>query len=142
MVVSGPFKVSRNLARTPSRSPQAVRFQDAQAMYNQRRLETKRDAAAIAEMKESTFGYRMAGRRPAEDYAISQRRLTAEEESILLWRCDITACRLVTRGKLPAKWHMPSRIEEDIGNERTKLVESQAELCELELRASHIPASD
>ena len=44
--------------------------------------------------------------------------------------------RLAT-GKLPAKWHMPSRIEEDIGKERTKLDELQAELHKLELQASH-----
>ena len=68
--------------------PQAIRFQDAQAMYNQRRIQTKKDAAVIAEMKESTFRHRMAGRRSHEDYSITQRRLTAEEESIVLWRCD------------------------------------------------------
>ena len=45
--------------------------------------------------------------------------------------------RLVA-GKLPAKWHMPSRIEVDIGKERTKMDEFQAELRELELQASHI----
>ena len=44
--------------------------------------------------------------------------------------------RLAT-GKLPAKWHMPSRIEEDIGKERTKLDELQTELHKLELQASH-----
>ena len=44
--------------------------------------------------------------------------------------------RLAT-GKLPAKWHMLSRIEEDIGKERTKLDELQAELHKLELQASH-----
>ena len=31
-------------------------------------------------------------------------------------------------GKLPAKWHMPLQTEEDIGKERTKLDELQAEL--------------
>ena len=41
-------------------------------------------------------------------------------------------------GKLPAKWHMPSRIEEDIGKERTKMDELQAELRKLELQTSHI----
>ena len=40
-------------------------------------------------------------------------------------------------GKLPAKCHMPSRIEEDIGKERTKVDELQVELHELELQASH-----
>ena len=40
-------------------------------------------------------------------------------------------------GKLPAKWHMPSRIEEDIGKERTKVDELQVELYELEIQASH-----
>ena len=44
-------------------------------------------------------------------------------------------------GKLPAKWHLPSRIEEDIGQERTKLGESQAELHKLVLQASHIQHS-
>ena len=43
--------------------------------------------------------------------------------------------RLAT-GKLPAKWHTPSQIEEDIGKERAKLKELQAELCKLELLAS------
>ena len=33
--------------------------------------------------------------------------------------------RLAT-GKLPAKWHTPSQIEEDIGKERAKLKELQA----------------
>ena len=40
--------------------------------------------------------------------------------------------------KLPAKWHMLSRIEEDVGKERTKMGGLQAELRELELQASHI----
>ena len=40
-------------------------------------------------------------------------------------------------GKLPAKRHMPSR-NEDIGKERTKLDELQAELRKLELKARHI----
>ena len=31
----------------------------------------------------------MAGRRSAEDYGKTRRLLTAEEESTLLWRCDI-----------------------------------------------------
>ena len=39
---------------------------------------------------------------------------------------------------LSAKWHTPSRIGEDIGEERTKLNELQAELRELELQASSI----
>ena len=41
-------------------------------------------------------------------------------------------------GKLPSKWHMPLRIEGDIGKERTKLDELRAELCKLELQASCI----
>ena len=41
-------------------------------------------------------------------------------------------------GKLLAKWHMPSRIEEDVGKERTKMGELQAEHRGLELQASHI----
>ena len=41
-------------------------------------------------------------------------------------------------GKLPAEWHMPSRIEGDIGKERTKLDELRAELRKLELQASRI----
>ena len=55
-------------SENPESAPQAVRFQDAQAMYNQGQLETKKDAAVIAEMTESTFRHRMAGRRSAEDY--------------------------------------------------------------------------
>ena len=66
---------------------QAVRFQDAQAMYYQGQPERQRDAAGIAEMALSTFTHRMAGRRSAEDYGKTRQLLTAEEESILLWRC-------------------------------------------------------
>ena len=40
-------------------------------------------------MRESTFRPRMAGRRSVEDYGKTRRLLTAAEESILLWRCDI-----------------------------------------------------
>ena len=39
-------------------------------------------------------------------------------------------------GKLPAKQHMPLRVEGDFGKERTKLDELRAELCKLELQAS------
>lgn len=39
-------------------------------------------------------------------------------------------------GKLPAEWHTPSQIEEDIGKARTKLDELQAELRKLGLQAS------
>ena len=45
--------------------------------------------------------------------------------------------RLAT-SHLPTKWHMPSRIEEDISKEHTKLDELQAELRKLELQASSI----
>ena len=76
-------------SENPESAPQAVRFQDAQAMYNQGQLETKKDAAVIAEMTKSTFRHRMAGRRSVEDYGKTRRILTAEEESIVLWRCDI-----------------------------------------------------
>ena len=41
-------------------------------------------------------------------------------------------------GNLPAKWNLPLQIEEDIGKERTKLHELQAELCEIKLQASNI----
>lgn len=41
-------------------------------------------------------------------------------------------------GKLPANWHMPLRITGDIGKQRTKLKESQAELRKLELHVSQI----
>ena len=44
-------------------------------------------------------------------------------------------------GKLPAKWHMPSRIEGDMGKEHSKLDELQAELRKLEIQASHIQHS-
>ena len=40
-------------------------------------------------------------------------------------------------GKPPAMWHIPLRIEGDIGEERTKLDEFQIELRKLELQASH-----
>ena len=76
-------------SETRNSAPQAVRFQDAQAMYNQGQLKTRSDAAVIAEMAVSTFKHRMTGRRSAEGYDKSRRLLAAEEESILLWRCDI-----------------------------------------------------
>ena len=68
---------------------QAVRFQDEQAMYYQGQLGKRKDAAVIAEMAPSTFTHRMAGRRSAEDYGKTRRLLTAKEESILIWRCDV-----------------------------------------------------
>ena len=68
---------------------QAVRFQDAQAMYYQGQLGRRKDAAVIAEMALSTFTHRVAGRRSAEDYGKTRRLLTAEEESILILRCDV-----------------------------------------------------
>ena len=43
-------------------------------------------------MAPSTFTHRMAGRRSAEDYSKTRRLLTAEEESILLWRREILQC--------------------------------------------------
>ena len=70
-------------------APQAVRFQDAQAMFNQGQFGTRGDAATIADMAVSTFRHHMAGRRSAEDYGKTRRLLTTEEESILLWRCEI-----------------------------------------------------
>ena len=79
---------SENPNSEPARAPQAVRFQDAQAMYNMGKVRTKAGAAVIAEMPETTFRQRMAGRRSAEDYGKTKRLLTVEEESILLWRCD------------------------------------------------------
>ena len=80
---------SENPNSEPARAPQALRFQEAQAMYNKGQVKTKTDAAVIAEMADTTFRQRMAGRRSAEDYGKTKRLLTAEEESILLWRCDI-----------------------------------------------------
>ena len=59
---------------------QAVRFQDAQAMFNQGQLVTRRDVAVVAEMAESTHKHRMVGRRSAENYVRTWRLLTAEEE--------------------------------------------------------------
>ena len=47
----------------------------------------------------------------------------------------------ILKGKLPAKWHMQSRIEGDMGKEHSKLDELQAELRKLELQASHIQHS-
>ena len=44
-------------------------------------------------------------------------------------------------GKVPAGWHMPSRIEGGMGKERTKLDELQAELRKLGLQASRIQHS-
>ena len=63
---------------------QAVRFQDAQAMYYQGPFGQRRDAAVIVEMAPSTFTHRMAGRQSAEDCGETRRLLTAEEESIFL----------------------------------------------------------
>ena len=78
-----------NTMNSENSAPQAVRFQDAQALFNQGQHGTRGDAATIAEMAVSTFRHRMAGRRSAEDYGKTQRLLTTDEESILLWRCDI-----------------------------------------------------
>ena len=52
------------------------------------------------------------------------------------------ACRQAKRVfwktcKLPAKRYIPLRIEEDIGKERVKLDELQAEVRKLELQTSH-----
>ena len=55
-------------------------------MYYQGQLGRRKDAAVIAEMAPS---HRMAGRRSADDYGKTRRLLTAEEESILIWRCDV-----------------------------------------------------
>ena len=63
-----------------------------------------------------------------------------EKISELITKLNKHSERLAS-GKLPVKWHLPSRIEEDIGKERTKLGESQAELHKLELQASHIQHS-
>ena len=67
----------------------SVRFQDAQAMCHQGQFGQRRDAAVIAQMARSTFTHRTAGRQLAEDYGKTQRILATEEESILLWRCEI-----------------------------------------------------
>ena len=80
---------SENPNSEPARDLRAVRFQDAQAIYNIKQVKSKADAAVIAEMPETTFRQRMAGRRSAEDYGKTKRLLTAEEESVLLWRCEI-----------------------------------------------------
>ena len=70
----------------------SVHFQDAQAMYHQGQFGQRRDAAVIAQMATSTFTHRMAGRQSAEDYGKIRRLLMTEEESILLWRCEILQC--------------------------------------------------
>ena len=80
--------VTSNTIDNENSVPQAVRFQDAQAIYNQGQLETKKAAAGVAGVEASTFKHRTLGRRSAEDYDQTRRLLTAEE-SILLWRCDI-----------------------------------------------------
>ena len=103
--------------------------------------------------------HRLASRRSAKGYDKTQRLLTAGEESILLWRCDILqglqapadvrALALgiaklnkhSATGKLPVQRHTPSRIEEDIGKGRTKLGELQAEPREHESQASGIASS-
>ena len=63
---------------------QAVRFQDAQAMFNQGQLVTRRDAAVVAEMAETTFKHRLAGSSSAEEYGKTRLLLTAGGKSILL----------------------------------------------------------
>ena len=66
-----------------------------------------------------------------------QGRVKKLEEKIteLVAKLNQRSERLVA-GKLPAKWHTPLRIEEDIGKERTRLGESQAGLREPEPAAS------
>ena len=78
-----------NTMNSENSASQAVRFQDAQVMFNQGQLETRGDTAVIAEMSASIFKHRMAGRRSAEGYGKTRRLLTAEKVPILPWRCDI-----------------------------------------------------
>ena len=40
-------------------------------------------------MAPSAFTHRVAGRRSAEDYSKTRQLLSAEEESILIWGCDV-----------------------------------------------------
>ena len=61
-------------------------------MYYQGLFGQRRDAVVIAKMAPSTFTHRMAGRQSAEYYCKTRRLLTVEEESILLWRCEILQC--------------------------------------------------
>lgn len=69
--------------------PQSVRFQEAMEMYRSGRDPRKEDAAVVAEMRVSTFVHCSLGRRSAEDYSKSRRLLTAEEEEVIIWRCEI-----------------------------------------------------
>ena len=78
-----------NTMNSENSASQAVRFQDAQPMFNQGQLGTRGDVAAITEMSASISRHRTAGRGSAEDYGKTRRLLTAEEESTLPWRCDI-----------------------------------------------------
>ena len=68
---------------------QAVRFQDAQAMYYQGQLGRRKDAAVIAEMAPH-IEWPVGDQRRTT--AKTRRLLTAEEESILIWRCDVLQC--------------------------------------------------
>jgi hypothetical protein len=58
-------------------------------MYREHLVPRKKDAAACAEMKTSTFVHRSNGRRSAADYHKSRRLLTEEEEDVLVWRCEV-----------------------------------------------------
>jgi hypothetical protein len=69
-------------------APESVRFQDGLIMYRDG-LVPKREAAVIAEMRESTFVHRTLGRQSAEDFHKSRHLLKEEEVEILIWRCDI-----------------------------------------------------
>ena len=88
---------------------QAVRFQDAQAM----RLNVDENMRHL------------------------QGKVKKVEEKISDPVAEFKHSERLAAAKIPTKWHMPSRIERDMGKGRTKLDESQAELHRLELQASH-----
>jgi len=62
-------------------APECVRFQDGLIMYRDG-LVPKREAAVIAEMRESTFVHR-------KDFHKSRHLLKEEEVEVLIWRYDI-----------------------------------------------------
>ena len=81
--------VTSNTMDNENSVPLAVRFQDAQAIYNQGQLKTKKVVVGVVEMKVSTFMHCTLDQRSAEDYGKTRQLLTAEEVSFLLWKYDI-----------------------------------------------------
>ena len=72
-----------------ARRPEAVRFAAAVKALEEGKVANKVEAARYAEMNYSTFKHRMQERRTVAQAARAQQKLTPEEETMVLWRCEI-----------------------------------------------------